>query len=378
MFACGSLSLAAWLNLAPLGCGGDNTIGPFAGGGVAGIGASAGAGDVRGGTQNSARGGTSNSGGSSGTGAIATAGGSFVGGSGGTSSGGDSTMGGETGSAGSAGGVAGGGEASGGRAGGTSGGGTPAAGGNSAGSNSAGSGGFAGSNSGASGGASGSFSGGANGAGGSSAAGEVKLSWDFASGAEGWSGGFCDYPPSSGSEYSLGFDWAALPAELGSGSGLRLTGNNHSDDLFMYVARRVAGLQPAKQYLLDVNVEIATNAPADCGGIGGSPGLSVYVKIGASPTSAVLVVDDLGWLRLNLDKGNQAVGGTDLQLVGDISNELACPDSTYQRKQLSLSHFAVQSADDGSVEVVIGTDSGFEGVTTLYYDRISVTLRPAS
>jgi len=27
---------------------------------------------------------------------------------------------------------------------------------------------------------------------------------------------------------------------------------------------------------------------------------------------------------------------------------------------------------------ILGTDSGFEGVTTLFYDRISITLTPAN
>ena len=61
--------------------------------------------------------------------------------------------------------------------------------------------------------------------------------WDFTADAEGWTEGFCDYPPSSGISYELMFGWASLPADLPAGGGLRINGNNHSDDLFMYITR---------------------------------------------------------------------------------------------------------------------------------------------
>ncbi len=42
-------------------------------------------------------------------------------------------------------------------------------------------------------------------------------------------------------------------------------------------------------------------------------------------------------------------------------------------KTLALSGFAVTNAADGSLRVIPGTDSAFEGVTTLYYDSVSDT-----
>ena len=64
-----------------------------------------------------------------------------------------------------------------------------------------------------------------------------------------------------------------------------------------------------------------------------------------------------------------------MKVVGDISNTLECPSPTYQPKTLTLTGFNVTTSDDGTLWLVVGTDSGFEGITTLYYDRISVTLR---
>jgi hypothetical protein len=204
----------------------------------------------------------------------------------------------------------------------------------------------------------------------------VSLSWDFASNAEGWVGDFSDYPPNIGTGYDLRFQWSSLPTEVGPGGGLLMSGNNHSDDLFMYLKRQLTGLARKTTYTLDVSVIIDTNAPAACGGIGGSPGLSVAFKIGAVPFEPLAALDAQGHLWLNLDKGNQSVGGADVKMVGDISNTLPCLNYTYQTKTLTLTGFTVTTADDGTLWLILGTDSGFEGITTLYYDRISVTLTP--
>jgi len=193
---------------------------------------------------------------------------------------------------------------------------------------------------------------------------------------DGWVSGFTDYPQGQETFYELQCQQAPLPSELGPGGGVSMRGNNHSDDLFMYLTRQVTGLSPTKNYRLDLRVDIGTNAPADCGGIGGAPGTSVYFKIGASATKPASTLDGQGILRLNLDKGQQSTGGADLKVVGDISNTLHCPDSSYQAKVLSLSSFMVRTAADGSLWLVVGTDSGFEGLTALYYDKITVTLTP--
>ncbi len=44
-------------------------------------------------------------------------------------------------------------------------------------------------------------------------------------------------------------------------------------------------------------------------GIGGSPGESVYVKAGATTEEPLIIEDSDGWLRMNIDKGNQAGEG---------------------------------------------------------------------
>ena len=228
----------------------------------------------------------------------------------------------------------------------------------------------------------GGATGGTSGTGGAGGGGSGTFSqvWDFTADTEGWTGSFCDYPPADAATYDLMSGWASLPTGVPAGGGLRMNGNNHSDDLFMYISRAITGLRPSAAYLMDVVVVIATNASADCGGIGGAPGTSVFVKIGASATEPRAQADNLGWLRLNLDKGQQSTGGADLEVVGNIANTLPCVTSNppYQAKTLMLSRFAVTSSADGKVFAILGTDSGFEGVTTLFYDSVSITLTPAN
>lgn len=220
--------------------------------------------------------------------------------------------------------------------------------------------------------------GGSAGTSGGAGAGNVSFVSDFTTAMEGWTCGFSDYPQGSEAFYTLQCEQAPLPAELGAGGGVLMRGSNHSDDLFMYLFRKVQGLAPSKNYLLTARVDIGTDAPADCGGIGGAPGLSVFVKIGASATMPAPVLDNQGYLRLNLDQGAQSSSGADLKVVGNLGNTFHCPDYTFQAKALTLSGFSVQSGADGSVWVVVGTDSGFEGITTLYYDKITVTLTPST
>jgi hypothetical protein len=227
-----------------------------------------------------------------------------------------------------------------------------------------------------------SYTGGSTGAGGATSSGgsggSTSLAWEFASDAEGWICDFAEYPPNIGTGYDLECGWSALPAEVGPGGGVRMSSNNHSDDMFMYLMRQITGLAPQTTYLLDVVAVIDTNAPADCGGIGGSPGGSVAVKIGAVNHQPTGSIDSLGWLLLDIDKGNQSNGGADMKVVGNLGNSRTCPDQTYEPKTYTLSGFRVTSASDGTLWLILGTDSGFEGVTTVHYDRIAVTVRPGN
>jgi hypothetical protein len=160
---------------------------------------------------------------------------------------------------------------------------------------------------------------------------------------------------------------------------LYISGNNHSDDLFMFWKGQIVGLAPNTSYRVRFEVEFATNAPAGCVGVGGSPGESVTVKAGAS-TVEPEAVDVGGFLQMNIDKGNQANGGENALVLGDVASSQICGQGQprWELKNLAsgAETIAVTADGDGRVWLLIGTDSGFEATTSLYYTRVQATFEP--
>jgi hypothetical protein len=199
--------------------------------------------------------------------------------------------------------------------------------------------------------------------------------FDFEEDLEGWEPIFADYPEGEDLFYELHASRESLPEPLDTDlHGLMISGNNHSDDLFMGLLKKMDGLTPNTSYSVIFNLDIASETPQNSFGIGGSPGASVYVKVGATPVKPELDTDDQEWLRLNIDKGNQAAEGTDMINIGTVGTPLEEFIYTIITRSNSDSPFTVISNDKGEIWLLAGTDSGFEGKTILYYDRIEVIL----
>ena len=201
---------------------------------------------------------------------------------------------------------------------------------------------------------------------------------DFSVDEDGWTGGFADYPVSVLPEdWDMAFAYEPLPASLNlDANGLMLQGDNHSDDLFMYVKRPYDGLMPNTTYRVVFQVDLASNAPTGTIGVGGSPGDSVYVNVGASLIEPNAIVGEDGYWRMNIDKGNQASSGEDAITIGTIGVELPGPGgaSLYKMKPLDNSEepLFVTTDDQGRVWLLVGTDSGFEALTRIYLADITV------
>src|SRR5688572_2583218 len=134
-----------------------------------------------------------------------------------------------------------------------------------------------------------------------------SASFDFNQSQDGWEADFTDLPAylDDTSFYQLKFEYTNLPSNLGDRKSLMLSGDNHSDDLFMFIKRRVTGLMPNTSYNVVFKVELASNAPAGSVGVGGSPGESVYLKAGASGIEPKKIAESDRYV-LNIDKGNQS------------------------------------------------------------------------
>ncbi len=203
---------------------------------------------------------------------------------------------------------------------------------------------------------------------------EKIFKYEFSTNAEGWEGNFADYAREREDIYEFLFAHTTLPYPLDEDDGaLLLSGNNHSDDLFMFIKRKIDGLKPNTEYALTFSVEFASNAADNMIGVGGAPGEGVLVKVGATSFEPERQIDNNGWYRMNIDKGNQNNGGKDMVVVGDFSNDT--DKNEYALKTVGNEEpFFVASNENGEIWLIVGTDSGFEATTAIYYNTIKVTL----
>ncbi|HUP46836.1 MAG TPA: hypothetical protein VM779_15120 [Thermoanaerobaculia bacterium] len=211
----------------------------------------------------------------------------------------------------------------------------------------------------------------------------LALAFDFRDGSTlGWEAGFADYSPHT--DMQTTGELRRLPPEIGSATAWFLSGWNHSDDLFMFLRRRLTaadGIRAHQNYIATFRLTWATNAGPDCGGIGGAPGESVYIKAGLAPVrpEPVLLQD---YLRMNIDKGNQSQDGMHATVVGNMAADRPLPcsaDAPYVTMVREHTHpHAVAASADGELWLLFGTDSGFEGYNSVYVQKIEVTLEPVA
>lgn len=210
----------------------------------------------------------------------------------------------------------------------------------------------------------------------------VEFDLTRAVGADGWQSGFADYPVEAEASMNLVAGHDPLPSGLSlQGAGLRSAGTNHSDDLFMFWKRRVSGLRPSARYNVEFMVEFATRAPSGCVGTGGAPGESVYLKAGAAGSEPAPVVEQEGGVatrRMNVDKGNQAQGGPAGEVLGHIGGSSTdCDNAGWEVRRLeSPAGITATTGTEGELWLLVGTDSGFEGRTEVYYTRLRARFRP--
>jgi hypothetical protein len=216
---------------------------------------------------------------------------------------------------------------------------------------------------------------------------EKNIQYSFVTDSPKWIADYTDYPINQEHFYELAWGWENTPLDqtgnnnLGMfNKGLFLSGNNHSDDLFMFIKTQITGLAANTTYAVTASVNMATNIPPGKFGVGGSPGEAVTLKFGAS-TEEPIKVNKHGFYFLNVDKGNQKNGGQNAIVVGDLANQLVNPDHPqYQPKQVNNIDQPVIAKTDrtGQLWIFFGSDSGFEGPTKYYIGSIDVKLQEIS
>jgi len=204
----------------------------------------------------------------------------------------------------------------------------------------------------------------------------VNLEFDFRDGKVGWEHLFAEYSPDMDMQLEAGL--RPLPDELGiEGTGYYLQGMNRSDALLMFLKCKAGaedGIIPGQTYRVTYTIVFASNAPSGAVGAGGSPGEAVILMAGASAMEPEAYLDSAYYL-MNMDKGA-------VSEVGHIANglpaeEVDLQNPPYVSLERQHKHESTVTADsEGELWLLIGTGSGFEGLTGIYYQSIAVTLEP--
>lgn len=196
--------------------------------------------------------------------------------------------------------------------------------------------------------------------------------FDFEKSDSGFVPIFADYPDQEDvhSFYEFQHSYGEIPIPK-AGKGIFISGNNHSDDLFMGYVKKLEGFSAGETYHFSVSFKLATNIEGGLVGVGGTPGESVTVKCGIVSIEPK-ATNESGYFRMNIDTGAQSNGGKDMTIVGDMAKTENSRPGEYEFNEFSA-EFDMTANEDGEVYLIIGTDSGFESTTAYYLDDISVT-----
>ena len=195
--------------------------------------------------------------------------------------------------------------------------------------------------------------------------------FDFNRSMHGWDAGFADFPANAAdaAQYELKYAYSEPVESKLTKRSVMLSGRNLNRDLFMYLKRKIEGLEPNKEYTLTFNVELASHMNATVP----SPGGAVYLKVGASRLEPKSVIDGANY-SMNIDKGDDGSPGSDMISLGDISTTTAGTSYLLVSRNNSMtnSRYVARSNSDGELWLIIGTDSNLEGRIAHYYTRIYV------
>jgi hypothetical protein len=158
--------------------------------------------------------------------------------------------------------------------------------------------------------------------------------------------------------------------------GYFLGGTNLSDDLYMFLTTKIGDLAPNTKYVLSCfSLTIATNVPKGLAGVGGKPGESVWIKLGAYNLHPEEILKSPNYISTNFDHGNQSNDGNNAFVMGNFAKQSDDKSNNYELKELSSSkHLEAQTNEVGEMWLIFGTDSGFEARTEAYFISADIDL----
>jgi len=202
--------------------------------------------------------------------------------------------------------------------------------------------------------------------------------YTFAVDTQGWLGGFSDYQQGDEAIYGFQFAHTTLPAPLDESDGaVRISANNENADLFMYMKTKLTALDINTTYKIDFTVEFASNMPNETNTTEVSPGQLTSLKVGAIGYEPLAKVDENGYMRMNIDKGEQYGSGSQMVRIGNLTNGTS--EELYHLKTLSSDTPLIARTDEnGTLWLIVGTDSGYDGTLTVYYNTVNIDMEKIS
>lgn len=207
-----------------------------------------------------------------------------------------------------------------------------------------------------------------------------ELFYDFSTGTHGWNAVFTDLPVPDdqlGGRFELDWGIREVPLdEKAPRSGFMLSGINYSDDLGMYIVRALGpsdGIEPGRKYRVTIQTQFASNAATGCFGVGGAPGESVALQLGVTPNAPTRTIDEENHYRLTSREERFA--------SGNIANGIPCPDEPSSTPYVLLTRnntLQARADSSGRLWLHVGTESGFEGRTQIYFLWVRVEAEPSS
>lgn len=187
-----------------------------------------------------------------------------------------------------------------------------------------------------------------------------------------WKTGFSDCP-SDTAGYKINFDITELPAATNKNSkSLKISSENLSSDLFLYSYRKITGFKKGGEYTVDFKLSLASKYIKESVGAGGSPADDVTLKAGIVAKEPSSSVKDGNYV-FNLEKGNQAQEGNEMKILGDIA--IPGTKNEYTLIERTFEGFTFTADSNGEAWIVVGTESGYMGNTTIYYEKLEMKFK---
>lgn len=197
--------------------------------------------------------------------------------------------------------------------------------------------------------------------------------WDFEQSYDGWTAGFSDYSDSNSVNMGLFDSLTLIPYASSSlnNKGIAIGGDNTSDDLFIFLKKKITGLLPNSTYKVTFNIGFATEMSSQI-----FIGECALIKVGGSSYEPLSdTIGHNGYYQMNIDKGNQQQDGPDMKKISCTHHDSSYSYNHYYRfdtNNINGPIVNITTNSQGEMWVIIGNEMSHEFYTKLFYDDITI------